>query len=110
MNTACIERLRELAESITALSLSHLQPATRAKLHRNDLSVNAYPTEFGGLVYVGSPPHRIPVETDLALIAGLSARAGIEWLFFDSEGPVIDGLPMFASQDSLPDADQSGDH
>lgn len=95
MNTACIDRLRELAESITALSLSHLQPATRAKLHRNDLSVNAYPTEFGGLVYVGSPPHRTPIETDLAFIVEVSARAGIEWLFFDAEGPTIAGLPVF---------------
>ena len=98
MNTACIHRLRELAESITALSLSHLRPATRAKLYRNDLSVNAYPTEFGGLVYVGSPPHRTPIETDLALIVGFSERAGIEWLFFDTEGPVIDGLPVFNAQ------------
>lgn len=102
MNTACIDRLRELAESITALLLSHLQPATRAKLHRNDLSVNAYPTQFGGLVYVGSPPHRTPVETDLALIAGLSAHAGIEWFFFDAEGPVVDGLPVFDSEQSTP--------
>lgn len=95
MNTACIDRLRELAESITVLSLSHLQPATRAKLQENDLSVNAYPTEFGGLIYIGSPPHRTPTETDLALIAGISAHTGIEWLFFDSEGPIIDGLPVF---------------
>ncbi len=102
MNTACIDRLRELAESITVLSLTHLQPVTRAKLHENDLSVNAYPTEFGGLVYIGSPPHRTPVETDLALIAGLSARAGIEWLLFDSEGPVVEGLPVFESQQSTP--------
>lgn len=102
MNTVCIDRLRELAESITVLSLTHLQPVTRAKLHKNDLSVNAYPTEFGGLVYVGSPLHRIPIETDLALIAGLSAHAGIEWLFFDSEGPVVDGLPVFGSQQSPP--------
>ena len=102
MNTACIDRLRELAESITALSLSHLQPATRAKLHQNDLSVNAYPTEFGGLVYVGSPPHRTPAETDLALIARISTHAGIEWLFFDSEGPIIDGLPVFDAQPPTP--------
>jgi hypothetical protein len=95
MNTACIDRLRELAESITVLSSTHLRAVTRAKLHENDLSLNAYPTEFGGLVYVGSPPHRVPVETDLALIVELSAQAGIEWLFFDSEGPVIDGLPVF---------------
>ncbi|MBS0500499.1 MAG: hypothetical protein JSR74_09225 [Proteobacteria bacterium] len=102
MNTACIDRLRELAESITALSLSHLQPTTRAKLHRNDLSMNAYPTEFGGLVYVGSPSHRTPIETDLALIVEVSARAGIEWLFFDSEGPIIDGLPVFDAQPVTP--------
>ncbi|MBP7655143.1 MAG: hypothetical protein KA742_01180 [Pseudoxanthomonas sp.] len=98
MNTACIGRLRELAESITVLSLSHLQPATRAKLQQNDLSVNAYPTDFGGLVYIGSPPHRTPVETDLAFIGEISAHAGIEWLLFDSEGSIVDGLPVFESQ------------
>ncbi|EER62111.1 conserved hypothetical protein [Acidovorax delafieldii 2AN] len=102
MTTACIDRLRELAESITVLSLSHLQPATRAGLQENDLSVNAYPTEFGGLVYVGSPPHRTPIETDLSLIWDISTRAGIEWLFFDAEGPVIDGLPIFDAQALTP--------
>lgn len=102
MTTACIDRLRELAESITVLSLCHLQSTTRAKLQGNDLSVNAYPTEFGGLVYIGSPPHRTPVETDLALIAEFSARAGIEWLFFDAEGPVVDTLPIFDGQNLTP--------
>lgn len=102
MNPACIGRLRELAESITVLSLSHLQPATRAKLRANDLSVNAYPTEFGGLVYMGSPPQRTPAERDLALIGEIAAQAKIEWLLFDVEGPIIDGLPLFDSQQSAP--------
>lgn len=102
MNTACIDRLRELADSIAVLSLSHLQPATRAKLQENDLSVNAYPNEFGGLVYVGSPPHRTPIETDLALVVEVAARAGIEWLFFDADGPMLDGIPVFAPQQPTP--------
>lgn len=102
MTTVCIDRFRELAESITVLSLSHLQPATRAKLQENDLSLNAYPTEFGGLVYVGSPPHRTPIETDLAFIVEVSARAGIEWLYFDAEGPVIETLPVFNAQNLTP--------
>lgn len=102
MNTACIDRLRELADSIAVLSLSHLQPATRAKLRENNLSVNAYPTEFGGLIYIGSPLHRTPIETDLALIVEFSVRAGIEWLFFDAEGEIIDGIPAFAPQQPTP--------
>ena len=92
MNTAGIGRLRELAETIAVLSLSHLQPATRAKLQANALSVNAYPTEFGGLVHVGTTPHRVPVEHDLAVIGELATQAGIEWLLFDAEAPILDEI------------------
>lgn len=102
MNTAGIGRLQELAETIAVVSLSHLLPTTRAKLQTNALSVNAYPTEFGGLRYVGTAPHRAPVEHDLALISELAAQAGVEWLLFDAEAPTLDELPLYAPQ--LPEA------
>ena len=102
MNTAGIGRLRELAETIAVVSLSHLLPTTRAKLQTNALSVNAYPTEFGGLVHVGTAPHRAPVEHDLALISELAAQAGVEWLLFDAEAPTLDERPLYAPQ--LPEA------
>src|SRR3990167_6260096 len=73
MNTAGIGRLRELA-------------------------VNAYPTEFGGLVHVGTTPHRVPVEHDLAVIGELATQAGIEWLLFDAEAPILNELPLFGPQ------------
>lgn len=95
MNIACIGRLQELAETIAVLSLSHLQPATRAKLRDNALSVNAYPTAFGGLINMGAARHRTPVESDLAVIGELAAQAGIEWLLFDAEAPILNALPLF---------------
>lgn len=88
-------RMRELAETFASISLWHLCPATRELLRRNALSVNAYPTEFGGLVFVGSPRQRIPVERDLNGVTELAERAGIAWLLFDIEAPVIDDLPVF---------------
>lgn len=87
--------LRELAEPLVALSLAHLTPATRHKLRHDELTVNAYPTEFGGLIFVGAPGYRTPAEPDLARIFEAAERAGIVWLKFDSEAAVIDGLPVF---------------
>lgn len=95
MDTVLAERLRELTEPLVALSCSHLHPATRELLQRNALSVNVYPTELGGLVYVGAPRHRIPAEEDLVLITEFAEQAGIVWLLFDAEAPVVTGLPTF---------------
>lgn len=95
MDRTCIERLREQAEPLAALSLSHLAPSTRQRLHDNDLSVNAYCTDFGGFVFVGAPRHRLPAEVELASIFEAAEQAGVVWLKFDSEAPVIDGLPVF---------------
>lgn len=99
MHVNCIERLREQAEPLAALSLSHLTAMTRLKLQGDNLSVNAYPTDFGGFVFVGAPRYRLPAETDLASIFEAAEQAGIVWLKFDSEAPVIDGLPVFEAQE-----------
>ena len=99
MHTHCIEQLRGLAEPLAALSLTHLTPTTRQKLHADDLSVNAYPTDFGGFVYVGSPRYRMPAESDLAKIFEAAEQAGIVWLKFDNEAAVINDLPVFEIQD-----------
>lgn len=103
MNPSVIASLRELAEPLAALSLAHLTPSTRQKLQDDDLSVNAYPTDFGGFVFVGAPRYRIPVEEDLASIFEAAERAGIVWLKFDSEADVLNGLPVFSApeDDSL---------
>lgn len=95
MDAGCIERLREQAEPLAALSLFHLTPATRQRLQEDDLSVNAYPTNSGGFVFVGAPRYRLPAESDLASIFEAAEQAGIVWLKFDSEAPVIDGLQVF---------------
>ena len=91
MENTSVTCLRTLAEPLAAISLSHLSSNTRQKLADNDLSANAYPTDCGGIVYVGSPPHRIPTESDLAAIFEVAELAGI----IDCEAAVIDGLPVF---------------
>lgn len=98
MQPNCIGGLRELAEPLVALSLSHLTPATRRQLLADTLSVNAYPTNFGGLLFVGAPCHRHPQEADLATIFTAAEQAGVVWLQFDREAPVISGLPTFAPE------------
>ncbi len=95
MENTSVTCLRTLAEPLAAISLSHLSSNTRQKLADNDLSANAYPTDCGGIVYVGSPPHRIPTESDLAAIFEVAELAGIIWLKFDCEAAVIDGVPVF---------------
>lgn len=99
METPAVESLRVQAESLASLSISHLSPSTRLKLADDELSVNAYPTESGGVIYVGAPCYRIPAEADLAAIFTVAEQAGIAWLKFDSEAAVIDGLPIFDLQE-----------
>lgn len=95
MENTSVTCLRTLAEPLAEISLSHLSSNTRLKLADNDLSVNAYPTDCGGIVFVGAPRLRIPTEADLAAIFEIAELAGIVWLKFDSEAAIIDGLPIF---------------
>jgi hypothetical protein len=95
MPQPAITTLRELAEPLAAISLNHLSPETRRKLRADELSVNAYPSGFGGLVFVGAPRHQVPSEADLAMLFEAAEQAGIVWLLFDNEGEEIEGLPVF---------------
>ena len=95
METTSAANLRAQAEPLASLSISHLSPSTRMKLADDELSVNAYPTDCGGIIYVGAPRYRMPTEADLATIFEVAEQAGIVWLKFDSEAAVIDGLPVF---------------
>lgn len=95
MDETTLTILQQLAEPLAALSITHLSGATRRKLAADDLSVNAYPSDYGGLVYVGAPPYRLPTEPDLAAIFAAAAQAGIVWLKFDSDAAIVDGLPVF---------------
>lgn len=96
MPSSPIATLRELAEPLAALSIDHLSPQTRKRLREDDLSVNAYPNAFGGLVFVGKPGQNVPTEADLARLFDAAEQAGIVWLLFDHEAEVVDGLPVFA--------------
>ncbi len=100
MDETTVATLQQLAEPLVALSITHLTASTRQKLAADDLSVNAYPSDYGGLVYVGEPAYRLPTEPDLAAIFEVAVNAGIVWLKFDSDAAIVDGLPVF---------DQAGD-
>lgn len=95
MTTESVASLRAHSESLATLSLLHLSPSTRQKLADDELSVNAYPTDFGGILYVGAPRYRIPTEADLAAIFEVAEQAGVVWLKIDSEAALIDGLAAF---------------
>ena len=101
MDKSTVATLLQLAEPLVALSITHLTQATRAKLAADDLSINAYPSGYGGLVFVGAPPYRLPAEADLAAIFEAAAKAGIVWLKFDSDAAIVDGLPIFEETDPL---------
>lgn len=88
-------KLLEQIEPLAALSISHLTPTTRQKLADDDLSVNVYPNDYGGFVYVGAPPYAVPTESDLAMIFEVAKLAGVVWLKFDSDAAIVDGLPVF---------------
>lgn len=95
MDESTVATLLQLAEPLVALSITHLTQPTRAKLADDDLSINAYPSDDGGLVYIGAPPYSLPAEADLAAIFEAAANAGIVWLKFDADGPVVDGLAVY---------------
>ena len=101
MDKSTVASLLQLAEPLAALSITHLTPSTRQKLAANDLSVNAYPNEYGGFVYVGAPRYSVPAEADLATIFEVAENAGIVWLKFDSDAAIVDGLPIFEETDPL---------
>ena len=99
MEIPAVASLQAQAEPLASLSILHLSSSTRLKLADDELSVNAYPTDCGGILYVGVSCHRIPTEADLAAIFEVAELAGVVWLNFDSEAAVINGLPIFEMPD-----------
>ncbi len=98
MDNSTAANLQQLSEPLAALSITHLTAATRQKLADDDLSVHAYPNEYGGFVYVGAPRYSIPAETDLAAIFEVAEQAGIVWLKFDSDAAIVDRMPVFEEE------------
>ena len=99
MDKGTVSKLLEQVEPLAALSISHLTPESRQKLADDELSVNGYPNDYGGFVYVGAPPYTVPTESDMALIFEVAKLAGIVWLKFDSDAAIVDGLPVFGDAD-----------
>ena len=98
MDNSTAKNLLQHAEPLAALSITHLTASTRQKLAADDLSVNSYPTEYRGFVYVGAPRYSVPTEADLATIFDVAEQAGIVWLKFDSDSAGIDGLPIYEGE------------
>jgi hypothetical protein len=101
LDNATAAALLQQSEPLAALSITHLTTDTRQKLAADDLSVNAYPNDYGGFVYVGAPAYNVPTEADLAAIFKLAEQAGIVWLKFDSDAAIVDGLPVFDEEDAV---------
>ncbi len=101
MDSTAVKSLRQRAKSVAALSITHLTASTRLKLAADDLSINAYPNEYGGFVYVGSPRQVVPIEADLAAVLDVAEQAGIVWLKFESDAAAIAGLPVFEGESPI---------
>lgn len=101
MDKSTAKNLLQHVEPMAALSITHLTASTRQKLAADDLSVNAYPNEYGGFVYVGVPRYSVPTEADLAAIFDVAEQAGIVWLKFDSDAAGIDGLPIYEGESPI---------
>jgi hypothetical protein len=99
LDNIIVTKLLDLVEPLAALSICHLTATTRQKLANDDLSVNVYPNDYGGFVYVGSPPYTVPAESDMATIFEAARLAGIVWLKFDSDAAIVEGLPVFGDLD-----------
>jgi hypothetical protein len=95
MDESVLEAFKTLAEPLVSLSVGHLTGATRHKLATDQLSVSAYPSGFGGFVYVGIPRYDTPEEPDLAMLFEIAERSGVAWLNFDVSGATVDGLPLY---------------
>lgn len=102
MHDSPVAQLLKLIEPTAVLSTAHLTPLTRRKLVDNELSVHAYPNEYGGFVHVGRPLENDPTEPDLAQIFGVARRARLVWLKFDGDAGVVEGLPTYDEGESTP--------
>jgi hypothetical protein len=101
LDNSAAKNLLQHTERLASLSITHLTASTRKKLADDDLSVNAYPNEYGGFVYVGVPRYSVPTEADLATIFDVAEQAGIVWLKFDGDAAGIDGLPIYEGESPI---------
>lgn len=102
MRDTLVPQLLKLIEPMAALSTAHLTSETRRKLADKELSVHAYPNEYGGFVHVGNPFENDPTEPDLAQVFEAARRARLVWLKFDSDAGVVEGLPTYDDAESTP--------
>lgn len=101
MNNSTAKNLLQHVGPMAELSITHLTASTRQKLAADDLSVNAYPNEYGGFIYVGAPRYSVPTEADLAAIFDVAEQACIVWLKFDSDAAAIDGLTIYEGESPI---------
>ena len=92
MSDTSAQHLLTHAEPLVAISIAHLRPATRQRLADGDLSVIAYPNDYGGVVYVGSADENIPDEPELVPIFAAAQAVGIIWIKFDADAEAVEGF------------------
>lgn len=89
--------MRDAVELMAVVSTQHLKPETALNL--DALWTMCYPNDYGAFVYVDetfntSHPD-VDVPDDLATVLREAAKHDIVWIKFDSDGPTIDGLPVY---------------
>lgn len=93
------QHLLRHAEPLAAISIAHLRPATRQRLADDELSVLAYPNDYGGFVYVGPAAENVPAEPELIPLFAAARAAGIVWLKFDADAETVEGFATFPDQE-----------
>jgi hypothetical protein len=101
LDSAAVKSLLRQVKPMAVLSITHLTASTRQKLAADDLSINAYPNEYGAFIHVGAPRYAVPTEADLAAIFDVAEQAGIVWLKFESDAAAIDGLTVFEGESPI---------
>jgi hypothetical protein len=89
------------AEPLVAVSIAHLCPSTRLRLADGELSVIAYPNDYGGFVYVDPHGESVPAEPELVPIFIAARATGIVWIKFDADAETVEGFATFGDQETL---------
>ncbi|EER62144.1 conserved hypothetical protein [Acidovorax delafieldii 2AN] len=99
MSAIPMQHLLQHAEPLAAISIAYLRPATRQRLADDELSVLAYPNDYGGFVYVGPAGENAPSEPELIPLFTAARAGGIVWLKFDADAETVEGFATFPDQE-----------
>lgn len=83
---------------VVELSTAHVTQETRRKMAASELlSASAYPTPYGGLVYVLPREATIPdsYPLDLLVLLDVARQAGGDFVLLDADVDPLPCLPVF---------------